>query len=168
MTGVLVYPNLPAVVGQLAEQVGDENLAMRALMVAALVHTGRGEVTEASQCLNKVIQVAADASDGELQRRAMVALVNLASSATGDNAAAAVQALSNYRQLVPRLSACGVCGELAERHVMLMPCCEVAVHRACGAAVAEDGVCPACTRHVCGRRYVGLAACQRCLAPPPP
>lgn len=156
----------------MAEQVGDENLAMRALMVAALVHAGRGELAEASECLNKVIQVAGDASDGELQRRAMVALMNLASCAAGDNAAAVVQALSNYRQLVPHLSPCGVCGEAAEREesvsVLVMPCCEVAVHGGCGEALAEDGVCPACARHVCGRRFVGLAACQRCLAPPPP
>ena len=158
----------------MAEQAGDENLAMRALMVAALVHAGRGELAEASECLNKTIQVAGDASDGEMQRRAMVSLVNLASSssstAAGDHTdtAAAVQALSNYRQLVPEASPCGVCGEAAERGVLVMPCCEVAVHGACGVKVAEDGVCPACQRHVCGRRYAGLAACQRCVAPPPP
>jgi hypothetical protein len=42
---------------ELAEQAGDEHLAMRALVVAALVHAGRGELTEACECLNKVIQV---------------------------------------------------------------------------------------------------------------
>jgi hypothetical protein len=119
---------------------------------------------EAVRCVTCTVQVAGSSGDGALQRSALVGLCNLAHSA--HDPTAAVTALANYRQLVPGPTPCAAagCGEAALERVLVMPCCAAQLHAACANTLELDGTCVACARHVCGRRYVGLPACQRCVA----